>query len=476
VLSILKVLVLPAKLNADHFGDIVLAVSFTTFFGIFISLGTSPYMVRAVARDHSLVDNYLSNALALRLAMAVAVFTLMMGIANLLGYPAETLQIFFIVGLQMVLFTISNVFESGLQALGQMSWKAIAVAVAQSSTIILGVTLLLMGANYVTYAWTLPLGMALQLALVLSYYLRRHPIKWSFDRGVMKALLVGGMPLFIWGFLQTAYGQIDATVLSLMTSTQNSEVVGWFGAAGQITNVLVAIPAAISAVAMPILCAMYVRSESDFNRTSIRTLVTTLFILMPVGVGLAISSADVIRFLPYKPEYINAAAALSFMALAVPMTGLLMVLATMAVAIGQEKQWVKISAFAVCIFPPLYIGLIWFFQNNPSLGNGATGAAMANLIGETALVIWAWFVLPHELRHKEVVQKGLQIGALTLIMAVVVVVLQRLGVWLFAYIAAGGLVYVAGAWVLKLVTPSDLQVVRNTLRRRRRQAPAASEL
>jgi O-antigen/teichoic acid export membrane protein len=476
MLNVLKVLVLPAKLQATDFGAIVLAVSYTTFFGIFVSLGTSPYLVRAVARDPSLADSYISNALALRLVMAAGVFALLLGIAALLGYPPQTVEIFFIIGLQMSLFTISNVFESGLQALGQMTWKAIAVAIAQISATLLGVTLLLMGADVITYAWSLPLGMALQLVLVLSYYFRRHPIKFSFDTSVMRGLLIGGIPLFIWGFLQTAYGQIDATVLSLLTDKQNNAVVGWFGAAGQITNVLIAVPAAISAVAMPILCSMYIRSESDFNRTSIRTLVTTLLILMPVGAGLAVASADVIRFLPYKPEFINAAPALSLMALAVPMTGLLMVLATMAVAIGQEKQWVKISAFAVCIFPPLYVGLIWWFQHTPAFANGATGAALANLVGETALVIWAWLVLPAELRHKEVVHKGLQIGALTLIMVAVVFVLQRMGMWLFGYITVGGLIYIVGAWLLRLVTPGDLQVVRNALLRRRRPVSVVGDV
>src|SRR5690242_20119034 len=40
VLNLLRVLVLPAKLGDLGLGDVTTAVSFTTFFGIFISLGT----------------------------------------------------------------------------------------------------------------------------------------------------------------------------------------------------------------------------------------------------------------------------------------------------------------------------------------------------------------------------------------------------------------------------------------------------
>ena len=476
VVNLLKVLVLPTKLRPDEFGDIVLAISFTTFFGIFTSLGTSTYLVRAVARDKTLADSYISNALALRLVMGGGVLALLMGVANLLGWPPQTLTVVFIIGIQMTIFTISNVFEAGLQALGQMGWKAMAAGVGQISSTILGVGLLLMGSNAIVYALSLPLGMIIELSIAVSYYVLRHPLHFSLNKTIMRGLLIGGMPLFIWGFLQTAYGQIDATVLSLLTDKNHSHVVGWFGAAGQITNVLVVIPASIAAVALPILCEMHVRSETEFNKSSVRTLVMTLMLMAPMGAGLAVAASDILRFLPYKPEYINAAPALALMSLAVPMTGILMVLATMAVAIGQEKQWVKISAFAVCIFPPLYISLISWFQNNPTFANGATGAALANLIGETSLVILAWIVLPRELRHAEVVQKGLQIAALTLIMTLVVGLLQRLGVWLVIYIPVGAAVYVVGAWLLHLITPGDQQVLRGILKRRGRRAQTVGEL
>lgn len=471
VLNILRVLVLPTKLGANGLGMITLAISFTTFFGIFTSLGTSTYLVRAVARDQELSDRYISNALVLRLVMGAVVLALLLGIAQFLGYPAQTQEVIFIMSLQMTIFTLSNVFESGLQALGQMSWRAIAMAVGQVSATLMGVGALLLGFDVVVYALCLLAGMAVQFSIVLSYYFLKHPIHFSADRTIMRALLIGGMPLFLWGFLQTAYGQIDATILSLFTRG-HGEVIGWFGAAQQITNVLILVPTAISAVVLPILCELYVRSESDFDRSSSRALVTTLLIMAPLGAGMAISASDILRFLPYKAEFLNAAPALALQALALPVTGLMMVLATLAVAIGQERQWVKISAFAVCIFPPLYVGLIWWFQTN--VGNGATGASLANLIGEGSLMVWAWFVLPAKIRHPEVIQKGLQIGALVLIMVAVVALLQNLGVPLLAYIPAGGLVYAVGAWLMRLVTPGDLQVVRSALRRRSHRAEAAS--
>jgi O-antigen/teichoic acid export membrane protein len=283
-------------------------------------------------------------------------------------------------------------------------------------------------------------------------------------------LLIGGLPLFIWGFLQTAYGQIDATILSLFS---DDHVLGWFGASSQITTVLIAIPIAISAVAMPMLCELYIRNSDQFDLVARKTTVTTLLLMAPVGVGLAVSSRDVLRLLPYPASFLNAAPVLSLLALAMPVTAVLMMLASLAVATGLERQWVKISAFAVCIFPPLYVGLIWWFQTNTA--NGAIGAAMANLIGENLLLAWAWIVLPARLRQKGMIQPMTQILALSVTMVAAVIVMQQVHVPFLVYAPVAGIIYLAGVLLLRLISPDDLRIVRSSIGRRRHRRAAEAE-
>ena len=127
--------------------------------------------------------------------------------------------------------------------------------------------------------------------------------------------------------------------------------------------------------------------------------------------------------------------------------------------------------FAVCVFPPLYVVLIWFTQSN--LGNGAIGASLANLLGESSLLVWGWIVLPKRLRQPEVVRPGLQILALCGAMVLLVVGLRWAGLSILLYVPVGALFYLVGAWMLKLVTPQDIDLIKETLRRRtRRPAPA----
>src|SRR5262245_36304931 len=78
VLSVLRVLVLPSKLGDSGLGQVTLAISFTTFFGIFTSLGASTYLVRAIAQDRESASRYISNALLLRVVMAGLVLAVLM--------------------------------------------------------------------------------------------------------------------------------------------------------------------------------------------------------------------------------------------------------------------------------------------------------------------------------------------------------------------------------------------------------------
>ena len=464
-LNILRVLVLPAKLGDMGLGQVTLAVSFTTFFGIFTALGTSVYLVRAIAQDPTRATHYLGNALLLRVVMGVLVLGLMVAVGHLFGYSPNTQSIILIVACSTVISTISNVFESGLQGLGQLGWRAIAMTSGQITATGVGVTLLLLGASPLVYSFCIPLGASVELTVVLTYFVLKHPIRFRPDRAVLTALLIGGLPLFLWGVLQTAYGQIDATILSLFA---DEHVVGWFGAASQITNVLIIIPTAITAVTLPIFCTLYVKPGPEFDQFAARIMGVTLLLLAPVGVGLAIAAPDVLRLLPYPVAFAHAVPALALLALAVPVTGMLMVLSSLAIAIGQERAWLKISAFAVCVFPPLYSGCIWWFQTNQA--NGATGAALANLIGETTLGVWAWRVLPPRVRQGAFLRQAPQIAGLTLLMIGAVALLQRLGVPLLAYVPAGAAIYGGGAWVAGLVTTNDLTLMRRAVARRKQRS------
>jgi O-antigen/teichoic acid export membrane protein len=460
LINIVRVMIVPAQLGDQGMGQVTLAWSFTGFFYSFMLLGTSNYLVRAVARDEALLGKYISSALALRAGTGLIGLALMIGTMVLFNYSALTQQVIVVAAITVLLMNFSNVFESGLQAIGQMTWRAMAVAISNAITVGLGITLLLMGADIIMYMLCSVLGMALQLGLVGAFFVRKRPFKFVLDRHVSRALLIGGMPLFLWAFLQSLYGSTDATVLSLIAS---EEVIGWYGLARQFVGVLVMIPVAVNAVALPLLCELYVKSIPQFRRFAIRTVTSVLVLFVPASVGLALAGPDLISLI--HTDFMNAAPALALLAISLPVTGVLMVLGSLAMAIGLEKIWVKISAVGVVVIPPLYVGLGWWFQHG--MANGATGIALAGLIGEVTMLVAAWFILPKDLRLPELLPKAVQITIVTAVMCLVVVALQSIQVSIFVYIPAALVVYAIGAWVTKLVTPEELQTIRSAILKRR---------
>jgi O-antigen/teichoic acid export membrane protein len=460
LINIVRVMIVPAQLGEQGMGQVTLAWSFTGFFYSLMLLGTSNYLVRAVARDEALLDRYVSNALVLRAGTGLLGLALMTGTMTLFGYSALTQQVILIAALTVLVMSFSNVFESGLQAIGQITWRTMAVAIGNAVSVAMGISLLLLGADIVVYMFCSTAGLSLQLAIASAYFVFKRPIKLGLHRPVMRDLLVGGMPLFLWAFLQSLYAGTDATVLSLLAG---EEVIGWYGLARQFAGVLVMIPIAVNTVALPMLCELYVKSVPQFRRFAVRTITSVLLLFIPAAAGLALAGPDLIRAV--DSHFIHAAPALALMAICLPVTGVLMLMGSLSMAIGLEKTWVKISAVGVVVIPPLYVGLGWWFQNG--MANGATGIALAGLIGEASMLVAAWFILPKELRLPELLPKVRQITAATGVMAVVVLALQSIQTSIFVYVPVAVAVYALCAWLMRLITPEEFETLRSAILRRR---------
>lgn len=469
LINILRVLVVPAKLGDHGMGQITLGLSFTGFFMAFIVLGTSTYMMRAVARDQNLLDEYVSNVLVLRILSGTSILGLIWMLSSLFGYAADTQMVIFIIGVSVVLFTIADVYSAALQAIGQIRYRAIATAIANVSTTAIGVTALLMGADVIIYSLSTVLGSFVLLVAAGGYFVFRRRIHFKISAAAARMLLISSMPLFTWAFLQGAYAQIDATVISMFA---DEKVIGWYGVAKQLIGVVLMVPTAINSVALPMLCELYVKSTAQFFQLATRTAISILVLLAPVGAGISLAAPEALAFI-YPSEFGNAAPVLAIWALSLPVTGVLMILGSLAMATGQEKGWVKVSAAGVLIFPPLYIFLTWLFQTN--MGNGAIGTALASLIGECIHMVCGWFIVPKDLRLPALLSKGGQIVLATLLMSASVLLLKAFGMPLYIFVPAGAIVYAVGAWFMKLVTPGDLQLIRSAFSRKGGRAEAAAE-
>jgi Na+-driven multidrug efflux pump len=150
----------------------------------------------------------------------------------------------------------------------------------------------------------------------------------------------------------------------------------------------------------------------------------------------------------------------TILAITIPITGVLIVMATIIAAVDRQSQWVGVLLAALLLDVVLNIPLIWFFDG--SAGNGAIGAALAAVVAETSQIVFGLRLLPKGMLNGDLRRLLLKVSAASGAMA---------GVMLLAGGLPGGIATVAGAGCLtygllllamKVIDPSTVRILLAT--------------
>ena len=186
------VLVVPHFLGAAGFGELAFAFAYVGFFQLAGSLGTSAYMTREIARDHTLLGSLTVNAFVLKFVAATVLSFLAIGLAVVLDFDELVVKLVVIGCAGMYFFLWNEVFAgalNGLQRMGKMSaWATITVYVSS----IAGILVLARGGDVITYAIVLAVTGTITVianGVMVLPLVRGH---WRLDAVVWKRLVVGG--------------------------------------------------------------------------------------------------------------------------------------------------------------------------------------------------------------------------------------------------------------------------------------------
>lgn len=109
-------------LGAEGFGVLSFALAFTGIFGVFTDLGLQQLTVREVARDKSLAGKYLGNIAVMKVILVIITFGLIAIFINHLGYPEQTIRVFYLFALSVIFVSFSQMFYSTFQAYEKMEY------------------------------------------------------------------------------------------------------------------------------------------------------------------------------------------------------------------------------------------------------------------------------------------------------------------------------------------------------------------
>jgi O-antigen/teichoic acid export membrane protein len=369
-------------LTVEAFGRYATVISLTTIVsGVteagLTNIGVREYSIRPSA-DRARV---MANLLGLRLVATTLGIALALSFAYVADYSAAMIAGMILACLALELLVIQAQVQTPLQAGLRLGWVSLIELLRPALTVTLIVVLVLAGGSLVSLlAVPLPVYAVVLLA---SIPLSRGavPLVPSFHRREWRSLLRIAGPYATVVAVNIIYVYVTVVLLELVASDYQ---VGLFGAAFRVFNNVYQIPLILVTSAFPILARA---ARDDFERLRYATgrlLETSLLVGLLFALAIVFSAPTVLDVLA-GAAYSGAVPALRLQGIALVATFVATVAAYTLLSLERNRALVLTNIVALALTCGLTLGL------GPIIG--ATGAAIANLAGELALIAGYGFAL-----------------------------------------------------------------------------------
>jgi O-antigen/teichoic acid export membrane protein len=446
------VLFLPRYLGDQGLGQLQFALSFVSLFTIALALGVRHYLIKEVARNHAQIHAYLGSALGLKLLTTAVVVPAIVVIASQTDYSAEAKWAIYAAAIWMVVTSFAHLLGGVLNGLEDMTWPSLSETANKLAVVAIGVPVLVTGHGVLVYIGVLVAGAVVQLVINAWYLGRRYPLKIDFKPHAVKALVIGGAPFLLMGFVLGVYQHVDVVMLRIISS---EAVVGWYAAAMQIFRSVEFLSLVLTTALLPTLSRLHVNAAPVLAAMAKRSIVVIGLFTVPLALAICLLSREIFTLLPYPDVFQSSAPLLSVLALSIPITAFLTILGTIAVAVDRQQRWALAMVGTLALNVGLNALAIPYFQQ--AYNNGAIGASLATLASESAMVLVGVWLMPKGVLDKGTGITFLKIGLCSGIALLVVLLLHQFGLPKPALLVIGGVIYAGLALATRAVLWGELR-------------------
>lgn len=462
-------------LGTVSYGKLFTVQSLAWIGAVFMDAGVSTYLTKQVARDRAHTPMLLGTAYGLRLLSTALVYLAILGVAVALGYDQDMLLALGLIGGSIAVAAFTQATAATFQGHENMLWPALGTIAEKITVTALSVILLLMGYGLLAVAGVMLLGAMANLALVGSQAWRRWPVRPHFDARLMWGLLIGGAPFFLWASFGVIYQRNSALQLEALTDPATN---GQFGAAIRMYETLSFVPYIFQTAVMPVLARTFVHSTNAMQSTARRSFDLILLAALPISVGVTLLAPQIIELIAGVSDYAGAVLPLRILGLSLLPLYLDMILATILISVDKQRAWGSVAVLAALVNPLLNAWLIPITHRD--LHNGAIGAAGVTLFTEVLIFCFYIFMVPRGVLGGSNALAALKIGLAALGMGAAIWLLlplletalpgggaSKLGAALVLVVCAGlgAAVYAGLAWLLRVIGPAEVQLLRRALKR-----------
>lgn len=453
-------------LGAANYGIISFALAFTAIFAILADIGLSYLMMREVARDKSLASKYILNISVMKIVLVTVTFGLIALTVNLMGYPQQTINVVYVIGLYVIFNSFNGMFYSIFQAHERMEYLSIA-QVLNAALILAGIILAVKHSlSVVEFGWIYFLATAVTLvySLVITRWKFPDSLLWpprrtDWDWGLCKQILKQAWPFALSSIFAMIYYYISTVMLSKM---KGDEVVGWYNAAFRLMQLPLVLTAVFNTAIFPVMAQFSISSRASLEFTYQKYFKYMLLLGIPIGVGTTLVADQFIQLI-FGKGYEPAIVTLQILIWSVVFILLSSVFGRLIESLNKQVITTIYCAIGAVLNIVLNLLLIHRYSY--------TGAAASMVATEFAILLLAaiiCFRLGYSVSVKGIAKDGGK--------AVLASLLMGGFVWYFKgfnriipLIVLAVLIYFIFIWLFKFFDKDDISIIKQILRSFRKQ-------
>lgn len=431
------------SLGTEGFGHFTTVMVFLQTFGILVDFGLTMTAGRGLGEGKIESSKLLGNILSFRVTTAAIAFALAPVIAWFFPYPTIVKIGITFTSLAFFLSSLSQTFQAVFQA--ALKSGRLVLADIYGRVILLAGTIIVaqIGLGLNAYLVIYTAASAAIAAATLYYATKLMPFHWEIDLSVWRGLWLATWPLTVTIILNLIYLKADTLILA---ATWPAQHVGLYGAAYKVLEVLLAVPAIVGGLILPLAAGYYAQGLPEKLKQLYHDSFDALFAFgLAVIVGGIIVGTPIITILAGNDFKISGELLMP-LSIATVLIFLSNIAGYFIFAIGKQRQIIPlyivtaVIAFVLfMLFIPKYSywGAAW----------SSVGANALMCLGSLILLV-RWGLAPSIKRW------------LKIIMASLVLALGLLLPFNLAYkLILGLMLYTLFIWYSKLIPTNSLAVI-----------------
>lgn len=368
------------RLGVDNYGLYTLATTLGFFVSLFADLGVSTILTREISKHPKIAGRFFARVMALKLILTVFAVVLLFAYLGFSNYEARYNNIILVFAVAAVLGSFSTTAFGFFRGVEKMQFEAVGVSLDKFISVLLGITLLLLGFGIEYFIWSFVISnIVLFIYTFRVLYKKFIPFEITWRPRQSRTILLISIYLGVSAFLSMAYNYLDILMLDKMDTLTN---IGYYSAAHRVLMLTRIFPTILMTAFLPQLSAHHTDKNklSEFFTEGVSYLILIILPLVPATVVLA---NPIIEFV-CGSDYAPGAIALRILAFSIAAQMLNIFFVPLYIAVNQQKKIVHFQIVGLLVNVGLNFLLI------PRLS--FVGASIAAVATESVIfmLIFSW--------------------------------------------------------------------------------------